>query len=33
MKSFSDLIREDIYQFISLDEMVARRISYGGTGI
>ncbi len=32
MQSFSDLIREDIYQFISLDEMVARRISYGGTG-
>jgi len=32
MQSFSELIREDIYRFISLDEMVARRISYGGTG-
>jgi len=32
MRSFSDLIQEDIYEFISLDRMVARRNSYGGTG-
>ncbi|WDP88627.1 MAG: argininosuccinate lyase [Desulfobacter sp.] len=32
MASFSDLIQEDIYEFISLDQMVARRNSYGGTG-
>ncbi|MCG8563741.1 MAG: argininosuccinate lyase [Desulfobacterales bacterium] len=31
-KQFSDLIEEDIYQFISLEEMVARRITHGGTG-
>ncbi len=32
MRSFSDLIEQDIYDFISLDQMVARRTSYGGTG-
>ena len=32
MNSFSELIQKDIFKFISLDEMVARRISYGGTG-
>jgi argininosuccinate lyase len=32
MKSFSDLLEKDIYDFISLDQMIARRISYGGTG-
>ncbi len=32
MKSFSDLVKEEIFDFISLDQMIARRISYGGTG-
>lgn len=32
MRSFSDLIEKDVYKFISLDAMVARRSSYGGTG-
>ncbi|MCG8551595.1 MAG: argininosuccinate lyase [Desulfobacterales bacterium] len=32
LQSFSDLIDKDIYNFISLDAMVARRNSYGGTG-
>ncbi len=31
-KGFSELIEEDIYTFISLEEMVARRITHGGTG-
>ncbi len=32
LKKFSDLIEEDIFEFISLEQMVARRITYGGTG-
>lgn len=32
LRSFSDLINQDIYHFICLDQMIARRISYGGTG-
>ncbi|WP_020587614.1 argininosuccinate lyase [Desulfobacter curvatus] len=32
MRSFSDLIEKDVYDFISLEAMVARRNSYGGTG-
>ncbi len=32
LKQFSDLIDEDIFEFISLEQMVARRITYGGTG-
>ncbi len=32
LKAFSDLIEEDIYEFISLEQMIARRISQGGTG-
>ncbi|MDD9304746.1 MAG: argininosuccinate lyase [Desulfobacter sp.] len=32
MKMFSDLVDEDIYEFICLDQMIARRVSYGGTG-
>jgi len=32
LQSFNDLIEKDIYNFISLDAMVARRNSYGGTG-
>ncbi len=31
LQSFSDLIEGDIYHFISLDQMISRRISYGGT--
>ncbi len=31
LQSFSDKIEEDIYHFISLDQMIDRRISYGGT--
>ena len=32
MRSFSDLIEDEIFDFISLDQMISRRISYGGTG-
>ena len=32
LQQFSNLIEPDIYEFISLDQMIARRISYGGTG-
>jgi len=32
MKSFSDLIEKDIFKFISIETMIKRRISYGGTG-
>lgn len=31
LQSFSELIEQDIYHFISLDQMISRRISYGGT--
>lgn len=32
-KSFSGLIEDDIYGFISVEQMIERRISYGGTGL
>jgi argininosuccinate lyase len=32
LRSFSELIQEDIYEFISLEQMISRRISQGGTG-
>ncbi|WP_022668535.1 argininosuccinate lyase [Desulfospira joergensenii] len=32
LHSFSDLVQEDVYGFISLEQMIARRITYGGTG-
>ncbi|MBW2655945.1 MAG: argininosuccinate lyase, partial [Deltaproteobacteria bacterium] len=28
----SDLIEKDVYEFITIDKMISRRISYGGTG-
>lgn len=31
LQTFSELIDGDIYHFISLDQMIARRVSYGGT--
>lgn len=31
-KGMSDLIEKDIYAFITVDKMISRRISYGGTG-
>lgn len=31
LQTFSDKIEEDIYHFISLDQMISRRTSYGGT--
>jgi argininosuccinate lyase len=31
-KQLSDLVTEDVYEFIRLDQVVARRISAGGTG-
>ena len=31
-KDLSDLIEKDVYKFITTYEMIARRISYGGTG-
>ncbi|MFH2057795.1 MAG: argininosuccinate lyase [Pseudomonadota bacterium] len=32
-KNFSELIQDDIYKFICIDQMISRRISYGGTGL
>ncbi|MCF8113274.1 MAG: argininosuccinate lyase [Desulfotignum sp.] len=32
LKGLSDLVTEDVYDFICLDQVVARRISAGGTG-
>ncbi len=29
---FSDLIKEDVYDYLTVDKMIERRISYGGTG-
>ncbi|MBC2704646.1 argininosuccinate lyase [Desulfobacula sp.] len=31
-KELSDLIEKDVYGFITIDKMISRRISYGGTG-
>ena len=31
-KEFSELIEDDVYEFITIDKTVSRRISYGGTG-
>ncbi len=31
LQSFSELIQEEIYGFLSLDQMIARRSTYGGT--
>jgi len=31
-KDLSDLIEKDVYKFITIHEMISRRISYGGTG-
>jgi len=31
LQTFSELIEADIYHFISLDQMISRRVSYGGT--
>ena len=31
-KELSDLIEKDVYEFITIDKMISRRISYGGTG-
>jgi len=31
-KALSDLIEKDVYEFITIDKMISRRISYGGTG-
>jgi len=31
-KGLSDLIGKDVYKFITIDQMISRRISYGGTG-
>ena len=31
-KNLSDLIEKDVYKFITIHEMISRRISYGGTG-
>ncbi len=32
LKSFSELIDSDVYEFITIEKMIERRISYGGTG-
>lgn len=32
LQEFSELIKEDIYDYLTVDQMIARRISYGGTG-
>ncbi len=31
-EKFSDLITEDVYDFITIEKMISRRVSYGGTG-
>ncbi|MCF8045612.1 MAG: argininosuccinate lyase [Desulfarculaceae bacterium] len=31
-KQFSDLIENDIYEYLTVESMITRRISYGGTG-
>ena len=31
-KDLSDLIDQDVYEFITIEKMISRRISYGGTG-
>ncbi len=31
-KEFSELVDEDVYEFIRIDNTISRRISYGGTG-
>jgi argininosuccinate lyase len=31
-KDLSDLIEKDVYEFITIEKMISRRISYGGTG-
>ncbi|MCD4678516.1 MAG: argininosuccinate lyase [Desulfobacula sp.] len=32
LKDLSELIDRDVYEFITIDKMISRRISYGGTG-
>lgn len=32
LQSLSSLFQEDVYQFITIEKMIERRISYGGTG-
>ena len=31
-QSLSDLIGQDVYEFLTIEKMISRRISYGGTG-
>ena len=31
-KQFSELVEEDIYEYLTVESMIRRRISYGGTG-
>ena len=31
-RTFSDLFEDDVYEFITVEKMIERRISYGGTG-
>ncbi|THB73963.1 MAG: argininosuccinate lyase, partial [Desulfobacteraceae bacterium] len=31
-KTFSDLIEPDVFDYLSIEQMITRRISYGGTG-
>lgn len=31
-KNLSDLIGQDVYEFLTIEKMISRRISYGGTG-
>jgi argininosuccinate lyase len=31
-KNLSDLVEKDVYKFLTIHEMISRRISYGGTG-
>ncbi len=31
-KDLSDLIEKDVYEFITIEKMISRRITYGGTG-
>lgn len=33
LEKFSKLIEDDVYEFISIDKMIQRRITHGGTGL
>ena len=32
LKCFSELVEEDVFEFLSTEKMISRRITHGGTG-